>query len=239
MNEKFTSITVIAIIVLSNAFRPINTLSAEVLIVRSDKASLQELAAARELRRYIYLRTGELASIQSNVDKGDAIVIRIDNTLEEQEYKLAAAGAGGRLDISGGSPIGALYGAYRFIEHLGVRFYLHGDVIPDEIITEVCQTFSRAGLPVNRKKLRMMRAGSRQVVTGLVLDRACGIEPEERARVRVAVHELEVRLAADGTVDPHGVRSVEGRVRRLTRYHPGKGKSLLRRVTALPKQLTA
>ena len=27
---------------------------------------------------------------------------------------------------------GTLYGAYRFAEHLGVRFYLHGDVIPDE-----------------------------------------------------------------------------------------------------------
>jgi hypothetical protein len=27
-----------------------------------------------------------------------------------------------------------LYAAYRFAEHLGVRFYLHGDVVPDELI---------------------------------------------------------------------------------------------------------
>jgi hypothetical protein len=34
--------------------------------------------------------------------------------------------------VAGGDAIGTLYGAYRFAEHLGVRFYLHGDVIPDE-----------------------------------------------------------------------------------------------------------
>ena len=31
----------------------------------------------------------------------------------------------------GGDPIGTLYGAYRLAERLGVRFYLHGDVVPD------------------------------------------------------------------------------------------------------------
>ncbi len=35
------------------------------------------------------------------------------------------------LLIVGGDPIGTLYGAYRFAEHLGVRFYMHGDVVPD------------------------------------------------------------------------------------------------------------
>ena len=39
------------------------------------------------------------------------------------------------LTISGGSPIAVLYGAYHFAENLGVRFYLHGDVIPDERIS--------------------------------------------------------------------------------------------------------
>ena len=38
------------------------------------------------------------------------------------------------LLIAGGDPIGTLYGAYRFAEHLGVRFYLHGDVVPDRQI---------------------------------------------------------------------------------------------------------
>ncbi len=35
------------------------------------------------------------------------------------------------LAVAGGDEFGTLYGAYRLAEHLGVRFYLHGDVIPD------------------------------------------------------------------------------------------------------------
>ena len=35
------------------------------------------------------------------------------------------------LLVVGGDAIGTLYGAYRLAEHLGVRFYLHGDVVPD------------------------------------------------------------------------------------------------------------
>jgi len=35
------------------------------------------------------------------------------------------------LTVSGGSGTAVLYGAYAFAEKLGVRFYLHGDVVPD------------------------------------------------------------------------------------------------------------
>ena len=38
--------------------------------------------------------------------------------------------------VSGGSDVGVLYGAYRYAELLGVRFYLHGDVVPDERLTD-------------------------------------------------------------------------------------------------------
>ena len=36
------------------------------------------------------------------------------------------------LLVADGDSIGTLYGAYRLAEHLGVRFYMHGDVVPDE-----------------------------------------------------------------------------------------------------------
>jgi hypothetical protein len=51
----------------------------------------------------------------------------------EEGYVLRSTGSGGhRIDwIVGGGDIGLLYGAYRFAEKLGVRFYLHGDVVPD------------------------------------------------------------------------------------------------------------
>ena len=38
------------------------------------------------------------------------------------------------LRITGGSDLAVLYGAYRLAEELGIRFYLHGDIVPDEKI---------------------------------------------------------------------------------------------------------
>jgi len=126
-----------------------------VAVVRSDKASFQVRMAGREVRRYLYLRTGELVRISTpgarfkTVDgivigvkgaphlkvyvKDKALTGRID-ALKPQQYviKTVASGGGRAVLIVGGDAVGALYGAYRFIEHFGVRFYLHGDVIPDK-----------------------------------------------------------------------------------------------------------
>ncbi len=52
------------------------------------------------------------------------------------------------LWIIGGDDIGTLYGAYHFIEHLGVRFYLHGDVIPDEQISLEIPVLDETGKPL-------------------------------------------------------------------------------------------
>ena len=47
------------------------------------------------------------------------------------------------LLVVGGDPIGTLYGAYRLAEHLGVRFYLHGDVVPDHRLRWSCPRWTR------------------------------------------------------------------------------------------------
>jgi alpha-L-rhamnosidase len=88
--------------------------------------------AAKEIRRYVYLRTGKLLPITA--DAG-AIVLRVDSALEPQQYRLKSEGE--RLTITGGSDVGVLYGAYRYAELLGVRFYLHEDVLPDEPLKEL------------------------------------------------------------------------------------------------------
>jgi hypothetical protein len=81
-----------------------------------------------------------LAEIQVGLPKkkakGRVITLDIDILLEEQEFRLKTYHAlkSKVLRISGGSPQALLYGAYEFAEQLGVRFYLHGDVIPDEKI---------------------------------------------------------------------------------------------------------
>jgi hypothetical protein len=82
--------------------------------------------AAKEIHRYVYLRTGTLLPVRPN---GAGIALQVDPTLAAPQYRLKSDGA--TLTIAGGSDVAVLYGAYAFAEKLGVRFYLDGDVIPD------------------------------------------------------------------------------------------------------------
>ncbi|MHC4123466.1 MAG: alpha-glucuronidase family glycosyl hydrolase, partial [Planctomycetota bacterium] len=137
-----------------------------VTIMYSPKASVQERLAVKEIRRYVYLRSGELLKMASAVTlpkEGDVIVIAnnerelIDSlrgTLTESigpsEYIIRTVTRDGRkvLVIAGGDSIGTLYGAYEFIEHLGIRFYLHGDTIPDKKIAFNIPDLEEVGKPL-------------------------------------------------------------------------------------------
>lgn len=131
----------------------------DVTIVCPKDASMPERLAAKEIRRYIYLRTGSLLPIVpaerklpsraslivvgqkdrpvvwALTRKNEGLVAAI-TWLGPQQYLLRTLAHGKQqvLLIAGGDPVATLYGAYRFAEHLGVRFYLHGDTIPDERI---------------------------------------------------------------------------------------------------------
>jgi len=105
------------------------------VIVCGDGASAVQELAAREIRRYVYLRTGELSAIAEEPSAtGPVIELLLNASLGDQTYRLRTIDRGESrvLRITGGSDVAVLYGAYRFVETLGVRFYLHGDVIPDE-----------------------------------------------------------------------------------------------------------
>ena len=119
-----------------------------------------EALAAREVRRYVYVRTGRLLPMMTEtkgaLPGGDLILVgRRDrevvrnaagsglatalDALAPQSYRMktiaspGASAAGARvLLLTGADDAGTLYAAYRFAEGLGVRFYLHGDVIPDD-----------------------------------------------------------------------------------------------------------
>ncbi|MBN1845570.1 MAG: hypothetical protein JW810_07790, partial [Sedimentisphaerales bacterium] len=127
------------------------------LIIPPD-ASDTEILAAREIRRYVYLRTGRLLAIRRmsgpRLEASEAacriLVGRQDRALMQtaepseplgpQDYRLTSrpAAPDGRtprtICVTGGDDFGVLYGAYRWIERLGVRFYLHGDTVPDRRI---------------------------------------------------------------------------------------------------------
>ncbi|MDZ7317155.1 MAG: hypothetical protein ONB24_13640 [candidate division KSB1 bacterium] len=123
---------------------------APALTVRTGASDLERLAA-KELRRYLYACSGELATISSgHGEQGDIFIVlqgsRLEaelfsrfkdlprETLPLQGYAIHTVVEKGRASvvIRGGSETGALYGAYRFIEALGVRFYLHDDALPPQ-----------------------------------------------------------------------------------------------------------
>jgi hypothetical protein len=127
----------------ASAFEP-------VAIVSPRDASPLESLAAREIRRYLYLRTDRLLPIESAMGKGPVIVVgradrpavralvdeglgrRLDALLPQERLLVTVRGAAGTaLVVTGGDEVGVLYAAYRLAECLGVRFFLHGDVLPD------------------------------------------------------------------------------------------------------------
>lgn len=125
------------------------------IVIAADASGLEDFAA-REVRRYLYLRTGRLTEVQpagsvAGLSGPVILVTRNDRslakelltepaaklslaTLGEQDYWLKSLRQGGRMItlVAGGSDVATLYAAYGFAEKLGVRFYLHGDVIPDQ-----------------------------------------------------------------------------------------------------------
>ncbi|NQT38082.1 MAG: hypothetical protein HQ581_11365 [Planctomycetes bacterium] len=138
---------------------PAEAVRPSAVVVCSADAGLQEELAAREIRRYVYLRTGELLPIAPTA-KGNAIIVaRRDRPIVEsfslgelgpQQYELKTISQGDRrvVLVVGGDDIGTLYGAYRFLETLGVRFYLHQDVIPDEQIVLELPDVNETGKPL-------------------------------------------------------------------------------------------
>ncbi|MHC4199043.1 MAG: hypothetical protein ACYSU0_03565, partial [Planctomycetota bacterium] len=112
-------------------------------IVRPADAPANVKLAAREVRRYTYLRTGELLPIAGT---GKGIALRVDDQLAPQQYRLQGSGAA--LTISGGSDVAVLYGAYHLAERFGVRFYLHGDVIPDRQVALAIPTLDEGHQPL-------------------------------------------------------------------------------------------
>lgn len=132
-----------------------------------------ERLAAREIRRYLYLRTDQYPSIvafkgklpqesplivigQKDQSLVKQVIEQYDDlgstvaSLKPQQFllKTIPETSPPMVLIAGGDGIGTLYGAYRFVEHLGVRFYLHGDTIPDEGIPLKLPFLDEKGAPL-------------------------------------------------------------------------------------------
>ena len=145
----------------------------DVSIISSRNATIAERLAAKEIRRYLYLRTGKLLPIvqrknklpsktslivvgqkdcpvvKALSDKDKKLAFAVDS-LEPQQYLIKRITFRKRqaLLITGGDSIGTLYAAYRFAELMGVRFYMHGDTIPDKRIALKIPDLDEDGKPL-------------------------------------------------------------------------------------------
>jgi hypothetical protein len=142
-----------------------------VCIVISSSPTLNEVFAAKEIRRYLFLQTGTLLSIKNTdwsklATSEDIILIgsakssiiaafsesvKIENpglVLKSEEYWLKTFTLDSRkiLMVTGKDDISTLYAAYKLIESYGIRYTLAGDIIPDGKIAlflpEIDKTFS-------------------------------------------------------------------------------------------------
>jgi hypothetical protein len=138
------------------------------VVVVSRDASFAERLAAQETRRYVYVTAGELLPITADLPAEGAIVVgckcrpavkglltdaHLKATVEglaAEHYLLRSIKHNGRqvVLVAGGDPLGALCGAYRLAEHLGVRFYMHGDVVPDRPAKPKLDDLDEQGKPL-------------------------------------------------------------------------------------------
>lgn len=139
------------------------------IVVPTTSTPLERLAA-REIRRYVYLRTGRLLPLHETeaLSAGGQGIIAVGRNdrpvwaqlgpaappelgrLGPQEYLIRTVVTPTRpvLVVAGGDAVGTLYGAYRLAEQLGVRFYLHGDVVPDQRIPLRLPPLNELGQPL-------------------------------------------------------------------------------------------
>jgi hypothetical protein len=110
--------------------------------------------AAREVRRYFFLRTGTLLPLMEEDGKAattaPTIRLGLDPALGKSAYRLRTAGP--VLTISGGDEVGVLYGAYALAERLGVRFQLDGDVLPDDRVPPVLPALDETHAPLFERR---------------------------------------------------------------------------------------
>ena len=170
-------VTIFSLLSVSGLVHATQAANEPAVIVGPMKPAFAEKLAAKEIRRYVYLRTGWLLPISQKLPANktqSAIVVgnQAQSPVSEllAEAKKQSGGQAGKpgllaaeqyllktirrsdgrvvLVIAGGDSIGTLYGAYRLAEHLGVRFYLHGDVLPDKQVSLELPTLDEVGKPL-------------------------------------------------------------------------------------------
>jgi retron-type reverse transcriptase len=97
------------------------------------------------------------------------------------------------------------------------------------LITIAARIAREEGLPLNRKKTRVLRAGQRQSVTGVIVNKTAGLSRQERRRIRAALHQQRK------TPDSAKARQLRGKTAYVRMLNPAQAEALIRR---MPKKMT-
>jgi RNA-directed DNA polymerase len=95
---------------------------------------------------------------------------------------------------------------------------------PDKIklfVTIAARIAHEEGLPLNRKKTRVLRAGQRQCVTGVTVNKTAGLSRQERRRLRAALHQQRQKPG-----DSARARQLDGKLAYLRMLNPVQADAL-------------
>jgi hypothetical protein len=93
------------------------------------------------------------------------------------------------------------------------------------IIPTVITSLRRAGLSVSHKKLKIMGAGTRKVLNGILMSRFPSVLPERIARLRSGIHKLRTNQVAADDMSKY-VQRLEGGIAYVASITPRKGAKL-------------
>jgi retron-type reverse transcriptase len=83
------------------------------------------------------------------------------------------------------------------------------------------------GFELNHDKTRIKRSGTRQTVTGVVVNDVLGLSRQERRRLRAAIHRYATAHAA-GNADAAQLARLDGKVAYLSMLNTGQARRLTR-----------
>ncbi len=110
---------------------------------------------------------------------------------------------------------------------------LSGADLDATVLTEIAVVLSRNGLRLGREKIKVMRSGWAQMVTGKTVNRQLSIPLKRRKAVRAALHTLAKVERHDAAYE--GLyRSLEGRIQEVRRLHSEEGQRLWDQLRELP-----
>jgi retron-type reverse transcriptase len=91
------------------------------------------------------------------------------------------------------------------------------------LITIAARIAHDEGLPLNRRKTRVLRAGQHQTVTGVTVNQTAGLSRQERRRLRAALHQESL----SETRDPVVARKLRGKLAYLHMLNPAQAEALM------------